>query len=77
MKNPEAIWTITLNGEADKTFERLLGELSDYVVEVEPLGEPVFDALLVDAHNFQPVDAEGNPYGAQRHLERIAGIHVY
>lgn len=77
MPRSDCVWTITLDGEADKTFERLVGELSGYVVEVEPLGAPSFDARLVNAHTFQPVDEDGVPLGTERHLGRIAGIHVY
>lgn len=77
MKPPNGVWTLTLDGEADETFERLLGELSGYVVEVETLEGASFDAMLLDAHTFQRTDEDGNPIGESQNLGRIAGIHVY
>ncbi|MGH2747789.1 MAG: hypothetical protein ACRDKB_07680 [Actinomycetota bacterium] len=73
----EAVWSITLVGEADQTFERLLNELSSYVVEVERMDGQKFDAVLVDAHNFQPVDEDGNPVGKPQEIGRVQSVHVY
>lgn len=77
MRRDADVWTLTLNGEADQTFERLLEELSGYIVEVKPLVGPSFDARLIDAHTFQRVDEEGLPLDDERSLGRVASIHVY
>ncbi len=77
LRDKDAVWTITLDGEADQTFERLLSELTGYIVEVETLGGSSFEAQLLDAHTFQPVDDEGAPSGPEQRVGRIAGIHVY
>jgi hypothetical protein len=73
----EAVWSITLVGEADQTFERLLHELSGYVVKVNRMNGQEFDAMLIDAHTFQPVDEHGNQVGIPQQVGRLQSVHVY
>jgi IS1 family transposase len=73
----DAAWKITLFGEADQTFERLLSELSGYVVEVERTDGRRLDAVLIDAHTFQPVDEDGNPIEKPTEIRRVQSVHVY
>ncbi len=77
MGSENAVWSITLVGEADQTFERLLHELSGYVVEVERMDGRRFDAVLIDAHTFQPVDEDGNPVEKRQEIGRLQSVHVY
>lgn len=72
-----AVWSITLVGEADQTFERLLNELSGYVVQAKGIEGTTFDAVLIDAHNFQPVDEDGNPIERPMEIGRLQSVHVY
>jgi hypothetical protein len=78
MRSTDALWTITLDGEADDTFERLLGELKGYVVEFHDEGGETLDGIVIDAHLLQPTDEDGNPAGLPRRLEKPpVRVHVY
>lgn len=73
----DGVWTITLDGEAKDTYQRLLHELRTYVVEVSTPDGETFDAILVDASSYRPVDDEGNRLADVRRVFRPTSVHVY